>query len=221
MLLEQPWIACIALMIVSYFIGGIPFGVLLGKLFGAGDIRSAGSGNIGTTNALRVAGPVVAVLTLIGDLVKGSLCIICARWLLTLLPVSSHDVHIMLAAVALATLFGHIFSPYLGFRGGKGIATGVGILFGFWWPLALIHLGIFAVLVLVSRFVSLGSIVTAVCLPLSLSIFFPDMPLEARAIWILLSVSVVWAHRSNIVRLSQHREARIGVHSFTDKGAKS
>ena len=111
--------------------------------------------------------------------------------------------------VALASLYGHIFSPYLHFHGGKGIATGVGILFGYFWPLALVHLGIFIVLVALTRYVSLGSIVTAGLVPLTMYLAFPSMGAGALALWALLGWTVVWAHRSNIRRLRAGKESKL------------
>ena len=222
--LTQAVVLTIVCMICSYLICGIPFGLILGRVMGHVDIRKSGSGNIGTTNALRVAGPKVAAATLLFDVLKGVICINIARLVIALLgwgfspatgilePGSAHDW--MIALVALSCLYGHIFSPYLKFHGGKGIATGVGILFGFFWPLALIHLGIFIVLVAITRYVSLGSIVTAALVPVTVFIAFPTIGLPALAIWALLGWTVVWAHRANIGRLRAGTESKL---SFSHK----
>lgn len=211
-------VCCVA----AYFLCGIPFGKILGKRLGNVDIQQAGSGNIGTTNALRVAGPKVAALTLLFDLLKGTVCVVAARWLIpvlglgapawSLVPGASGDWLVVL--VALASLYGHIFSPYLHFHGGKGIATGVGILFGYCWPLALVHLGIFIVLVALTKFVSLGSIVTAGLVPLTMFVTFPSMGPVALALWAVLGWTVVWAHRANIARLRAGKESKL---SFTKR----
>ena len=217
--LSQAVALTIACMIGSYLICGIPFGLILGRIMGHVDIRKSGSGNIGTTNALRVAGPKVAAATLLFDVLKGVVCINIARVVIATLgwgsspttgvlePGSAHDW--MIARVALACLYGHIFSPYLKFHGGKGIATGVGILFGFFWPLALVHLAIFIVLVAITRYVSVGSIATAALVPVTVYIAFPAISLPALAIWALLGWSVVWAHRSNISRLVSGTESKL------------
>ena len=216
---EQAVALTIACMIGSYLICGIPFGLILGRIMGHVDIRKSGSGNIGTTNALRVAGPKVAAATLLFDVLKGVVCINIARVVIATLgwgfspatgilePGSAHDW--MIALVALSCLYGHIFSPYLKFHGGKGIATGVGILFGFFWPLALVHLAIFIVLVAITRYVSVGSIATAALVPVTVYIAFPAISLPALAIWALLGWSVVWAHRSNISRLVSGTESKL------------
>lgn len=204
-------------MIVSYLICGIPFGKILVGLMSHKDIQKEGSGNIGTTNALRVGGPKVAALTLAFDLLKGMVCIIVFRdvvyagssWSAS----STVSYPLLVALVALACLYGHIFSPYLKFHGGKGIATGVGILFGFYWPLALIHLAIFIVLVAITRYVSVGSIVTAALVPFTVFLTQPDIPLPALAVWAILGWSVVFAHRGNIARLRAGTENKLSFGS--------
>lgn len=206
--------ATLGLMLVSYLICGIPFGKILANAMSHKDLQHEGSGNIGTTNALRVAGPKVAALTLACDLLKGTICMRAAMtvlWGITWVPEVS--VQLMVAFVALACLYGHIFSPYLHFHGGKGIATGVGILFGFFWPLALIHLAIFIVLVAITRYVSVGSIVTAALVPLTVSILVPHLSPAVIAVWALLGWTVVWAHRANIARLRAGTESKLSFGS--------
>lgn len=204
-------------MIVSYLICGIPFGKILVGLMSHKDIQKEGSGNIGTTNALRVGGPKVAALTLAFDLLKGMVCIIVFRdvvyagssWSAS----STVSYPLLVALVALACLYGHIFSPYLKFHGGKGIATGVGILFGFYWPLALIHLAIFIVLVAITRYVSVGSIATAALVPVTVFLTQSGIPLPALAVWAILGWSVVFAHRGNIARLRAGTENKLSFGS--------
>lgn len=206
--------ATLGLMLVSYLICGIPFGKILANAMSHKDLQHEGSGNIGTTNALRVAGPKVAALTLACDLLKGTICMRAAMavlWGIAWAPEVS--VQLMVAFVALACLYGHIFSPYLHFHGGKGIATGVGILFGFFWPLALIHLAIFIVLVAITRYVSVGSIVTAALVPLTVSILVPHLSPAVIAVWALLGWTVVWAHRANIARLRAGTESKLSFGS--------
>lgn len=210
-------LATAIMMIASYLICGIPFGKILVGLMSHKDIQKEGSGNIGTTNALRVGGPKVAALTLAFDLLKGMVCIIVFRdvvyagssWSAS----STVSYPLLVALVALACLYGHIFSPYLKFHGGKGIATGVGILFGFYWPLALIHLAIFIVLVAITRYVSVGSIVTAALVPVTVFLTQPGIPLPALAVWAILGWSVVFAHRGNIARLRAGTENKLSFGS--------
>ena len=200
-------------MVASYLVCGIPFGKIIIALTMHKDIQKEGSGNIGTTNALRVGGPKVAALTLAFDLLKGMVCVMVFRDVVIGANSWTPDVPVdlMVALVALSALYGHIFSPYLKFHGGKGIATGVGILFGFCWPLALIHLAIFIVLVALTRYVSVGSIATAAVVPLTVHLAFPDLPLAALAVWALLGWTVVWAHRGNISRLRAGTESKLSL----------
>ena len=210
----MPYIATIAVMAASYFICGIPFGKILVQAMSHKDIQKEGSGNIGTTNALRVGGPKVAALTLAFDLLKGMVCVMVYRDLvLPALGVETPLDAVFTALVALAALYGHIFSPYLKFHGGKGIATGVGILFGFFWPLAVVHLAIFIVLVAITKYVSVGSIVTAALVPVTVFVAIPGIPVPALALWALLGWTVVWAHRANIDRLRKGTEPKLSFGS--------
>lgn len=210
----MPYVATIAVMAASYFICGIPFGKILVQAMSHKDIQKEGSGNIGTTNALRVGGPKVAALTLAFDLLKGMVCVMVYRDLiLPALGVGTPLDAVFTALVALAALYGHIFSPYLKFHGGKGIATGVGILFGFFWPLAVAHLAIFIVLVAITKYVSVGSIVTAALVPVTVYIAMPGIPVPALALWALLGWTVVWAHRANIDRLRKGTESKLSFGS--------
>lgn len=210
----MPYIATIAVMAASYFICGIPFGKILVQAMSHKDIQKEGSGNIGTTNALRVGGPKVAALTLAFDLLKGMVCVMVYRDLvLPALSVGAPLDAVFTALVALAALYGHIFSPYLKFHGGKGIATGVGILFGFFWPLAVVHLAIFIVLVAITKYVSVGSIVTAALVPVTVFVAMPGIPVPALALWALLGWTVVWAHRANIDRLRKGTESKLSFGS--------
>lgn len=210
----MPYIATIVVMAASYFICGIPFGKILVQAMSHKDIQKEGSGNIGTTNALRVGGPKVAALTLAFDLLKGMVCVMVYRDLiLPALGVGTPLDAVFTALVALAALYGHIFSPYLKFHGGKGIATGVGILFGFFWPLAVVHLAIFIVLVAITKYVSVGSIVTAALVPVTVYIAMPGIPVPALALWALLGWTVVWAHRANIDRLRKGTESKLSFSS--------
>lgn len=215
--------ALIVCVVCSYLICGIPFGLILGRIMGHVDIRKSGSGNIGTTNALRVAGPKVAAATLLFDVLKGVICINVSRAVIasigwgtprTFAAGTGEDW--VIALVALACLYGHIFSPYLKFHGGKGIATGVGILFGYFWPLAIVHLAIFIVLVAITKYVSVGSIATAALVPATMFAAFPKMSVVALAIWALLGWTVVWAHRSNIKKLREGNENKLSFSKKTD-----
>src|SRR5579864_6913554 len=152
-------VTLIAIPIAAYFLGSIPFGVLLAKWFGGGDVRKAGSGNIGATNVARVAGPLPGILTLLFDIAKGA----AAVWLAARF---SNDSATWMVIAALAALIGHCFPVWLKFRGGKGVATAAGVFLALCWPAALGAIGIFVLVVIFSRLVSLGSIAAAAAMPL-------------------------------------------------------
>ena len=170
--------------VVSFFIGAIPFGLILGRVFNHTDIRKAGSGNIGTTNALRVAGPKVAALTL------------------------------LLGVICLAAVWGHIFSPYLNFHGGKGIAVGLGVILAWYWPIGLSLLGMFIMAVAITKYVSVGSLAAAIGLPIASCAVFPYSSLVLKFCMALIGITVVWAHRANIKKLMAGKESKL---SFTKR----
>ena len=196
----------IILIVVAYLIGSIPFGYLIVRSRGGGDIRETGSGGTGATNVSRRAGRAAGVLTLLLDAAKGSVAVLIAK------TVAGDDW--VIAAAAIAALAGHIFPVWLGFRGGKGVATGVGI-FLVLAPVALLCAGvIFVAIVASSRYVSLGSIVAAVLIPVFvwLQSVFVEPVADLRP---LLTASIagaaliVFAHRGNIKRLASRTEAQI------------
>src|SRR6202165_978790 len=137
--------------VAAYLIGSIPFGIILAKLFGGVDVRKAGSGNIGATNVARVAGPLPGILTLVLDGLKG----VATVWLSARF---TNDSALWMTIAGLFALLGHCFPVWLRFRGGKGVATAAGMFLALCWPAALGAIGIFILVVLFSRFVSLGSV---------------------------------------------------------------
>jgi len=197
-------------IIIAYLIGSIPFGYLIVRHKVGDDIRETGSGGTGATNVSRRAGKAAGVFTLILDALKGSAAVLVARLLLNDGPWTEWFV----AAAAIATLLGHIFPVWLGFRGGKGVATGVGIFFVL-APIALLCAGVlFVAIVSLTRFVSLGSITAAATIPLFVwlqSVFVEPVadlrPLLAAAI--VGALLIIFAHRGNIGRLARGTEARI------------
>ena len=189
----------ILLVFAAYLIGSIPFGYLIVRGKGAGDIRETGSGGTGATNVSRRAGKAAGVLTLLLDAAKGCIAVLIAR------TVSGDDW--VIAAAAIAALVGHIFPVWLGFRGGKGVATGVGI-FLVLAPIALLCAGvIFVAIVLLTRFVSLGSITAAVLIPVLVWLQYDSQSLLTAAI--VGAALIVFAHRGNIQRLVSGTESRI------------
>ncbi|HNQ34737.1 MAG TPA: glycerol-3-phosphate 1-O-acyltransferase PlsY [bacterium] len=188
----------IGLIAGAYLLGAIPFGYLAGRLAGV-DVRKAGSGNIGATNVLRTVGRGPAAATLLLDILKGFLPVWLARRPWALPPA-------WVAAIALAVVAGHVFSPFLKFRGGKGVATAVGVLLGISPPAALAAVAVFGLVFGLGRIVSLASLAAAVLLPFLLGLLAPE---PAYAIFGgLVGALVVLRHRANLDRLLSRSEPR-------------
>lgn len=195
----------------AYLLGSIPFGYLIVRLAGRGDVRDTGSGGTGATNVTRRAGRGAGVLTLALDALKGIVAVALARWLLA----PDFAVNWWVAACALAAVAGHIFPVWLGFRGGKGVATGLGV-FLMLAPLAVVCAGaVFLLIVWWTRYVSLGSLVAAATLPLGVwltnsrdaATHASLRPLLTTAI--IGSTFIVLMHRANISRLMQGTESKL------------
>jgi len=200
-----PWLL---IAVGSYLLGSIPFGYLAGRLCGI-DIRTKGSGNIGATNALRVLGKKWGYAVFLLDFLKAWLPVkLALGWGIALMV---HPASATGALAALCALLGHSFPVWLGFKGGKGIASSAGVIVGlFSLPVFLICLGLWLLLFTVTRYVSVASIVAAAALPVAVGALY----FLHRADWLGLTVSVVmaalaiWRHRSNIVRLRDGTEPR-------------
>ena len=178
------------LILGAYLLGSIPTGLLLAKAAGV-DIRSTGSGNIGATNVYRTLGRTVGVLTLVGDCLKGLLPVLAARYL------GLTDAWI--AAAGLAAFLGHVYTVFLGFKGGKGVATALGVFLGV-SPLAVLGaMTIFALLVWKWRYISLGSISAAAAMPILVAIL--DRRPVLVGMTVVVAALVIWKHRENIGRL--------------------
>jgi len=191
----------------AYLLGSIPFGLLVAKVFGGGDVRKAGSGNVGATNVARVAGPLAGILTLVLDAAKGS----AAVWLAAHF---SGEVAGWMVLAGLAALIGHCFPVWLRFHGGKGVATAAGV-FLMLSPLALLgSLLLFLIVVMFSRYVSLGSIAAAAAMPLL--IYFLWAPHHAPPLVVTFgafaaAMLIVYKHDTNIQRLVEGREPRFSL----------
>ena len=186
---------------LAYVVGAIPVGLLVGRAFGIGDIRQHGSGNIGATNVLRTAGRLPAILTLVGDVVKGAASVALGTTL------AGGDPRVV-AASAVAAVVGNCWSIFLGFRGGKGAATGLGAYLALvpWavLPAALVWLVVTATF----RYVSLASVMASVCVPLgALALGYPGPSVLAC---VFGAAIVVARHRDNIARLTAGTEHRVG-----------
>lgn len=188
----------IIIPIVAYLLGSIPFGYLIVRGKSGADIRETGSGGTGATNVSRRAGKAAGVLTLLLDAAKGCVAVLIAR------TVSGEDW--VIAAAVIAVLVGHIFPVWLRFRGGKGVATGVGI-FLVLAPIALLCAGVvFVAVVVLTRYVSLGSLTAAALIPVLVWLQSDSQALVVAAV--AGALLIVFAHRGNIQRLASGTESR-------------
>jgi acyl phosphate:glycerol-3-phosphate acyltransferase len=193
------------LPLAGYLIGSAPFGFLIARVAGQQDIRVAGSGSIGATNVARIAGPAAGALTLILDAAKGAFSVWLAAW------VTGYSAFWMTAA-GLGAIAGHVFPIWLRGRGGRGVATGFGTYLVICWPAALVALGIWLVVVGVSRYVSVGSLMATASLPILTYFLYAPGYAPAHAIYIgttLGAVLIILRHRPNIERLMAGTESRI------------
>lgn len=203
---------------VTFLLGSIPWGVIISKTVYHTDIREHGSGNIGTTNAMRTMGKAGGIAVFLLDfgkgLASGALAMAAAWFLLSGGGLSSDapvSYNLLLAVSAMGCTWGHIFSPWLGFHGGKGIAVAIGALCFTFGPIGAIVevFVIFAPLVLLTRYVSVGSIASAALCPVIAAVlFWGEWPVVV--LYALTGATVVWAHRANIARLAAGTESRIG-----------
>jgi len=187
-------------MLLAYLLGSLPVGLLLSKVKGQ-DPRKVGSGNIGATNVMRTSGKALGLLTLAGDILKGLLP--------TALAMRAGEPQFLVAAVALAAFVGHLFPVYLGFRGGKGVATALGVFIALSYLAVLIDIAVFACVLYVWRYVSLGSLAAAALMPVLL------LALKAPAAYVFLCLAVMLLifakHAKNISRLMAGTENRMGA----------
>lgn len=207
---DAPWVLPL-LFIITFLLGSIPWGVIISKGVYNRDIRSEGSGNIGTTNAMRTMGKTGGAAVFVLDFGKGLLSGYLGFLTASAFANTDPQIHCLPLAIAFAgCTWGHIFSPWLKFKGGKGIAVGVGALFFVFGPIgALIEIAVFAIVVVVTRYVSAGSLSAAIVCPfIALYLYFGNWPVVA--ICTLVALTVIWAHRGNIGRLLKGEENRIG-----------
>ena len=211
-------LALIISAIISYLLGSLNFGIIISKSLNKDDVRSHGSGNAGSTNMLRNYGKKYAVMTIIGDMLKVAIFIsfIIVRKLGNISLAENSDaliygINARMFTKSFAGLFcvlGHIFPCFFGFKGGKGVATAGGMVFMIDWRIALILLAIFAIIVFITKYVSLGSIAMAVFYPVFIFIFYKSVALAFLSM--VFTLIVVLAHRENIKKLINHTESKIG-----------
>ena len=197
--MNEPGLGEIAALTLGYGLGSIPFGLLITRLAGTADLRSIGSGNIGATNVLRTGRKDLAALTLVLDAAKGTAAVLLARWLFG-------DAAAVFAGMA--AFLGHIYPVWLGFRGGKGVATYLGCLIGLWWPGALGFAAVWLGVAFATRFSSAAALVGSLAVPL---LFFLTGQITDGVAFSLMSLILWWKHRANVQRLMQGTESRIGA----------
>lgn len=201
--------------ILSYLLGSLNFGVILSNTVKKEDVRDSGSGNAGTTNMMRTYGKTLGLLTIAGDILK----VMVAIWIafkimdveelkVTLDNASDYPQVVLKSFAGLFAVLGHIFPCFFKFKGGKGVATSGGMVIMIDWRIALILLIIFALTILITKYVSLGSILMAVFYPVFIGIFYKDIILVLIAT--VFTIIVVVAHRENVKRLINHTENKIG-----------
>jgi glycerol-3-phosphate acyltransferase PlsY len=194
-------------VIAAYLIGSISFAIVASWIFRLPDPRSYGSGNPGATNVLRSGRKAAALVTLLGDAAKGFVTILIARYLAPVLGFAEATV----AACGVAVFLGHLYPVYFGFKGGKGVATALGVLLGLNAWIALVGLVVFALVTIISRYVSLASVVTAAVLIIVAPVQLGLTPVAA-AIGIIGAL-VIWRHRGNMARLVSGTERKLGFRS--------
>ena len=190
----------LAALVGGYLLGSIPFGLVICRLAGLGDIRDIGSGNIGATNVLRTGRKGLALATFLGDALKGTVAILVARWLFG---------ENAAMAAAVGAFLGHVFPVWLGFKGGKGVATYIGCLLGLFWPAALAFAGVWLAMAFTFRISSLSALTASAVIPVGLwATGLASGPLAL--VLAALAVLVWYRHQENIRRILAGTEPKIG-----------
>ncbi|PBB24123.1 glycerol-3-phosphate acyltransferase [Mesorhizobium sp. WSM4312] len=185
-------------LVFGYLLGSIPFGLLLTRAAGLGDVRKIGSGNIGATNVLRTGNKGLAAATLLLDALKGTAAVV----------ISGHFAPETAVWAGLGAFLGHLFPVWLGFKGGKGVATYLGVLIGLAWQVALIFAVIWLAMAFLFRYSSLAALAAAVVVPIAL--YFMSAP-QIAVLFVVMSIIVFIKHRANISRLLAGTEGKIGA----------
>ena len=231
------WLAILLTMVMAYLVGSMNWAIILTRLFSGQDIRKVGSGNAGATNVLRSQGPVLAALTLVGDIGKGVLAAFVGGWIMSWVQLSPGDSpmitqeSLVLMGRYIAGVFvvlGHMYPLFHGFRGGKGVAASAGLLFVWDWRMALMCVGLFVLTVALSRMVSLGSVLAASYVPVLTFVFrrwADDMPMETvlfcTVLTSIVALCVIFKHGSNMRRIADGTERRIGEQVSIDESESS
>jgi glycerol-3-phosphate acyltransferase PlsY len=194
------WIAPATALLLGYLLGSIPFGLVLTRLAGGGDLRTVGSGNIGATNVLRTGRKGLAAATLLLDGAKGVVAVLVAQYI-------NPEYGVLGAAAA---FFGHCYPVWLGFKGGKGVATYAGIALALLWPVGLVYAAVWIGTLAITRYSSLSGLLAAIAVPVAAA-WWGNV--EVAALFIALTLVVIWKHRDNIGRLLAGAEPRVGQKS--------
>ena len=184
--------------VISYLLGSLNFGIIVSKLTLGTDLRNYGSGNAGATNAYRVMGPIKTLPVILGDIAKGVIALLIGQWL-------CGDNGKLIALIF--TIVGHVFPLYFGFKGGKGVLTTAAMLAVFDWRVLAVLLATFLLVVCLTRYISLGSIVAAAMFPVSMLVFYWGNWLFFL-VGLLIGSAVIFLHRGNIQRLLNHTESK-------------
>ena len=188
------------IVVAGYLTGSISTAIIVCRLMGLPDPRTVGSRNPGATNVARLGGKQAAVLTLLGDMLKGVLPVVAAHAL--------HATPTVLAGTALAAFLGHLYPVFFRFRGGKGVATALGVTFGLYWPVGLLTTATWLVMAVLFRYSSLAALTASLVIPAGFALLWPERPVIIATC--VMTVLLYWRHRSNIANLLDGREDKIG-----------
>lgn len=201
----------IIIFVLTYIIGSVPFGLIVGKLVKGVDVREYGSGNIGATNVIRVLGKGWGYLVFFLDVLKGFLPTFLVSYILQIheLSLGKENIGWIVVLTGIISVLGHSFSCFLKFKGGKGVCTSLGVIIGLDWRVACIAYGLFLIVLLIWRYVSLGSVLAALSVPV-MFIFFKyfSSPLSYKIIGLLMFLAIFVKHIPNIKRLLNHTESK-------------
>ncbi len=186
-------------LVFGYLLGSIPFGLIITRLAGTQDIRTIGSGNIGATNVLRTGRKTLAAATLVGDMLKGTIAVLAAK------QYGGQDLAVL---AALGAFLGHLFPVWLNFKGGKGVATYIGLLLALAWPAAIAFCLIWLAVAALTRYSSLAALIASAVTP---ALLWYDRYLQEAQLFLVLSVLLWIMHRGNIARLLKGMEGKIGA----------
>jgi acyl phosphate:glycerol-3-phosphate acyltransferase len=193
----------IAAILLGYLLGSIPFGLVLTRFAGLGDIRAIGSGNIGATNVLRTGNKWLAVATLVLDAAKGAFAVLFVEWIWP-------EGQGLAGLAAIAAFLGHLFPVWLRFRGGKGVATLIGVVAALHWPVAIVMAVVWIAMLFLTRYSSVGGMSAAVSAPIVAALFGR---FDLTVLFTGFALLVLWKHRANIGRLIRRTEPKVGKRS--------